>query len=118
MGALAGLATGVTLSSISAVQQAKQRNAEVAALQAAQQESTRQQQALASQAMAQRTAQQQQLNQQTYAMQQQLNSLKRQAAVGKRVVNPGALKDLGTIATSPLGDVSDPNLGKRKLLGN
>ena len=40
-----------------------------------------------------------------------------QSAMDKIPIGDGALKGLGTIQTSPLGDTTDPFLGRQRLLG-
>lgn len=40
------------------------------------------------------------------------------AQMAPEIQNPGAIRGIGTTFTSPLGDESEPNLGRRKLLGN
>lgn len=114
-------AIGATIGAVSAgVGLLRQRNAnraDNAALQASQQQ----------QAMQQSIAQQQLTQQQQLSAirdsvaRQDVENRRQTLLAGLRPVDkapPGVLKGLDTIYTSPLGDTSEPNYGKMKLLGN
>lgn len=101
---------GAAIGGVSAIAKSRQ--------QASQQKALQRQQDMAMQSDMMARQQQDAMLQQK---QQQDEMTRQQAAKltdSVKVDNPGALKGLGTIATSPLGDPTDPMLSKKKLLGN
>ena len=80
-------------------------------------------QALEAQQMLQQTKNyqtQQQIAQQALADRSRLEIEQKRQQMADKIapLSDTALKGLGTIYTSPLGDTSEPALGRRKLLGN
>lgn len=117
---VAGLAAGTTLSTLSAVQAMRQRQQQTQAANEFQRQQSEQVKALTEQAAAFRLQQQSAFQQQQAQINSQLSKFAASAkkTLGNPVRNAGKLHGLDTIYTSPLGDTSTPNVGKRRLLGN
>lgn len=115
MGAAIPIALGAATAGLSAWSISRQRKAQQKVATEAARESFMQGQQTLAAAQAQDAA----VRQQQTEFQQEAER-RRQAAVAS--LGPAsdlkALRGLATIATSPLGDTSEPNLGRRKLLGN
>lgn len=113
---LGGLAIGAAGTGMAAMQANRQRQQMQAQQQQAAMQAQMQNQMMAQQAMAQQQAQQQQMQ---LAMEQdrqqtELLSMQKKQSVGPSLGTDA--KNLGTILTSPLGDPTDANVGRRKLL--
>lgn len=114
---LTSAAVGAASSGVQAIgaarEAAAQRQAQNAAQQQAQQQAAFQAQALQAQS-AQAETQSRLIAESVQARRDAFAALTKPAPVA----DTSPLKGLATIATSPLGDTSEPNIGRRKLLGN
>lgn len=112
MGAVIPIALGVGTAALGAMQASRQR---------AQQNSIMQQNAMQQQQAMMQAAMQQQMANQQYQQQKMLDQQRMQAEADAQKatipVGDGSLKGLNTVATSPLGDPTTPNMGRQKLLG-
>ena len=103
---------GLGIGALGMMAQKKQANAQNAAQQSAQQNQNM---------MAMMAAQEQQQRNAMYQQQkmQDAQMAKQEADKAKATIplGDGTLKGLGTIATSPLGDQTDPYTGRQRLLG-
>jgi hypothetical protein len=114
MGAIGAIAAGLGVAAITGMQASRQAAQQRKAAQDAQnQQNIQMQQA---QAQQQQYAQQQQLAME--ADKQKADMAKAQAS---SIIGPegdGSLKGAQTISTSPLGDSTDPYLGRQRILGS
>lgn len=116
MGAALPIVGGLALGGLGAGMSAMQANSQRRQQQAIQQQAQQQQMMQSMMAQQQAQQQQQQMEQQ---MQFDAEQSKKRAEQLKANVGPkvdSTPKGLSTIATSPLGDISQPTIGRRSLL--